>query len=313
MHRARVPVPRHIHHRRPRPRIKRIPRNQPRRHNRASRRRHTRHGRVAAHVPCRVDRAHPVAVARRRAQPAVAEARPVGVPHLRKRGAPRPLAALHPIPRHPHVVGRRRPAQIRSAWRSPPSPSRPVGAVGGVVSRAACVVALAVSRVPAQVPRRIDRPHPIAVAVVLAVSPVSLKLVPLGVPTCANVVHPAPWQRSTRYPVTPTLSVDAVHLRFDLLGARRRSHEASSAPSAPSCRRAGVVALDVRVAAQVPRRIGRTHPVAVVGVRPPARCRQRSSRSASPPARSCCSPPPGNAPPDTPSPPRCPSTPSSSG
>ena len=29
-----------------------------------------------------------------------------------------------------------------------------------------------------------------------------------------KLLHPAPWQRSTRYPVTPTLSVDAVQLRL---------------------------------------------------------------------------------------------------
>ena len=33
-------------------------------------------------------------------------------------------------------------------------------------------------------------------------------------PTCAKSVQPAPWQRSTRYPVTPTLSVEAVQLRL---------------------------------------------------------------------------------------------------
>ena len=49
---------------------------------------------------------------------------------------------------------------------------------------------------------------------VLAESPVSLKVVPVGVPTCAKLVQPDPWHRSTRYPVTPTLSVDAVHDRF---------------------------------------------------------------------------------------------------
>ena len=48
----------------------------------------------------------------------------------------------------------------------------------------------------------------------LATSPLSANVVPLGVPTCAKLLHPAPWQRSTRYPVTPTLSVDAVQLRL---------------------------------------------------------------------------------------------------
>jgi hypothetical protein len=36
----------------------------------------------------------------------------------------------------------------------------------------------------------------------------------VGDPTCAKFVQPAPWQRSTRYPVTPTLSVEAVQARF---------------------------------------------------------------------------------------------------
>ena len=35
-----------------------------------------------------------------------------------------------------------------------------------------------------------------------------------AVPTCAKLLQPAPWQRSTRYPVTPTLSVDAVQLKL---------------------------------------------------------------------------------------------------
>src|SRR5262249_49238592 len=29
----------------------------------------------------------------------------------------------------------------------------------------------------------------------------------------ANVAHPPPWHRSTRYPLTPTLSLDAVQFR----------------------------------------------------------------------------------------------------
>jgi len=38
--------------------------------------------------------------------------------------------------------------------------------------------------------------------------------VPPVVPICAKLEHPAPWQRSTKYPVTPTLSVDAVQVRL---------------------------------------------------------------------------------------------------
>ena len=37
---------------------------------------------------------------------------------------------------------------------------------------------------------------------------------PLVVPICANEEHPAPAQRSTLYPVTPMLSVEAFHERF---------------------------------------------------------------------------------------------------
>src|SRR5829696_3958164 len=40
-----------------------------------------------------------------------------------------------------------------------------------------------------------------------------LKLVPVAVPTCDQLVHDVPWHRSTRYCVTPTSSVDAVHDR----------------------------------------------------------------------------------------------------
>ena len=44
-------------------------------------------------------------------------------------------------------------------------------------------------------------------------SPESLKLVPLGVAICAKLEQPAPWHRSTLYPATPTLSVEAVQLK----------------------------------------------------------------------------------------------------
>jgi hypothetical protein len=46
---------------------------------------------------------------------------------------------------------------------------------------------------------------------VLAVRPVSVYEVPATDATCVKALQPAPWHRSTRYPVTPTLSVDAVH------------------------------------------------------------------------------------------------------
>src|SRR2546425_40085 len=45
-------------------------------------------------------------------------------------------------------------------------------------------------------------------------SPVSLYVMPATVATWAKPVHPLPWHRSTRYPVTPTSSVEAVHARL---------------------------------------------------------------------------------------------------
>jgi hypothetical protein len=41
-----------------------------------------------------------------------------------------------------------------------------------------------------------------------------LKVVAVGVAICAKFEQPAPWQRSTLYPVTPTLSVEAVQERL---------------------------------------------------------------------------------------------------
>src|SRR2546428_13199901 len=45
-------------------------------------------------------------------------------------------------------------------------------------------------------------------------SPVALSVVPATAATWAKPVHPLPWQRSTRYPATPTSSVEAVHARL---------------------------------------------------------------------------------------------------
>src|SRR2546427_12877659 len=45
-------------------------------------------------------------------------------------------------------------------------------------------------------------------------SRVSLSVVPATAATWVKPVHPLPWHRSTRYPVTPTLSVEAVHPRL---------------------------------------------------------------------------------------------------
>ena len=38
-----------------------------------------------------------------------------------------------------------------------------------------------------------------------------MNVIPVGVAICTKFAHAAPVQRSTLYPVTPTLSVDAVH------------------------------------------------------------------------------------------------------
>jgi hypothetical protein len=43
---------------------------------------------------------------------------------------------------------------------------------------------------------------------------VSLKLVVVGEAICAKLAQPAPVHRSTLYPVTPTLSVEAVQERL---------------------------------------------------------------------------------------------------
>jgi hypothetical protein len=47
-----------------------------------------------------------------------------------------------------------------------------------------------------------------------AVNPVSLNVVAVGVAICAKFTHAAPEHRSTLYPVTPTLSVEAVHAKL---------------------------------------------------------------------------------------------------
>lgn len=46
------------------------------------------------------------------------------------------------------------------------------------------------------------------------VNPESLDVVAVGVAICAKFAQPPPEQRSTLYPVTPTLSVDAVQTRL---------------------------------------------------------------------------------------------------
>ena len=85
-----------------------------------------------------------------------------------------------------------------------------VGAVGGVVSGGAGVVALAVFEYallfPAASFARTRYEYEVE-----AVNPVSLKEVVVGAAICTKFAHAAPEQRSTLYPVTPTLSVEAVH------------------------------------------------------------------------------------------------------
>ena len=85
-----------------------------------------------------------------------------------------------------------------------------VGVLGGVVSAAASVVALAVFEYPLLFPAasfaRTRYEYEVDAA-----NPVSLNVVPVGVAICAKFAHAAPEQRSTLYPVTPTLSVEAVH------------------------------------------------------------------------------------------------------
>ena len=58
----------------------------------------------------------------------------------------------------------------------------------------------------------------------------SLRVVVAGVAIWAKFVQAAPWHRSTLYPVTPTLSVEAVHERLIWV-----------AEAAPAVRLAGAV------------------------------------------------------------------------
>ena len=112
-HRPRIPIPRHIRHRRTRPRIKRIPQHQPHRHRRRRRRRHTRNRAVRhSHSPPHQPQPPDSCNSSTRSTPYRCSCVPVGVPTCAKRRAASPLTALHPIPRHPHVVRRRRPRQI---------------------------------------------------------------------------------------------------------------------------------------------------------------------------------------------------------
>jgi hypothetical protein len=84
-----------------------------------------------------------------------------------------------------------------------------VGAAGGVVSGGVWVVAFAVFEYallfPAASFARTRYEYEVD-----AVNPVSLNMVVVGVAICTKFAQAAPAQRSTLYPVTPTLSVDVV-------------------------------------------------------------------------------------------------------
>jgi hypothetical protein len=88
--------------------------------------------------------------------------------------------------------------------------ARLVGAVGGVMSGAAGVVAVAVFEYallfPAASSARTRYEYEVEAA-----NPVSLNVVLDGVAICAKFAQATPEQRSTLYPATPTLSVEAVH------------------------------------------------------------------------------------------------------
>jgi hypothetical protein len=74
---------------------------------------------------------------------------------------------------------------------------------------------------------------------------VSLNVVAIGVAICTKFAQAAPEQRSTLYPVTPTLSVEAVHAKLicelEAAVAVRFAGAVGGVVSAA----AGVVALDV--------------------------------------------------------------------
>jgi len=67
----------------------------------------------------------------------------------------------------------------------------------------------------------------------------------VGVAICTKVVHPAPEQRSTLYPVTPTLSVEAVHDKLICVVDAAVAVRFVGAVGGVVSVAAGVVALDV--------------------------------------------------------------------
>jgi len=91
--------------------------------------------------------------------------------------------------------------------------ARLAGAVGGVVSAPAKVLSVKTFEYallfPAASVARTRYEYEVE-----TVNPVSLNEVPIGAAICVKFAHVAPEQRSTLYPATPTLSVEAVHVRL---------------------------------------------------------------------------------------------------
>jgi hypothetical protein len=91
--------------------------------------------------------------------------------------------------------------------------TRFVGALGGVVSAAAGVVAEKIFEYALLFPAA-STARTLYEYAVDALNPVSLNPALTGVAICAKLAQPTPKHRSTLYPATPTLSVDAVQERL---------------------------------------------------------------------------------------------------
>ena len=87
-----------------------------------------------------------------------------------------------------------------------------VGALGALVSGAAGVASEKTFEYPLLFPAA-STARTLYEYEVDAANPESLKAVATGVAICAKFAQPAPEHRSTLYPVTPTLSVDAIQER----------------------------------------------------------------------------------------------------
>lgn len=137
---------------------------------------------------------------------------PVGVAICTKfaHAAPEHRSTLYPVTPTLSVDA----AQVRFICEAEAADAvRFVGAVGGVVSAAARVVAEKTFEYallfPAASTARTLYEYEVAAA-----NPISLNAAPVGVAICAKFAQPAPKHRSTLYPATPTLSVDAVQERL---------------------------------------------------------------------------------------------------